>query len=177
MTKTQYEVVQIAYHVADIEAAAHQFSATYGAGPFFISRNITLSHATHRGADCLFVHSSAYGQWGDVMVEMVQQEGSGPSPFRDLYAQDESGLHHIAVMVDDLAEAIDHYHQQDIELATMATTQTGTTFAFLDALASQGHFVEIYERSPGLLNFYQAVRQAADDWDQQAPIRSVTDLL
>ncbi|MEM7096781.1 MAG: VOC family protein [Pseudomonadota bacterium] len=174
---TNYDVVQIAYHVPDIEVAASRFSTTYGAGPFFVSRNITLSRATHRGEECRFVHSSAYGQWGNVMVEMVQQEDAGASPFRDLYTEQESGLHHTAIMVDDLDQAIENFHQQKIELATLATTETGTTFAFLDALDSQGHFIEIYERSPGLLQFYDAVRHAAQGWDKQAPVRPVTDLL
>ena len=79
-----HTVVQIAYHVPDIEAAAVQMAHQFGAGPFFISKGIQLSQGWHRGENCPFVHSSAYGQWGDVMVELVQQESEGPSPFREL---------------------------------------------------------------------------------------------
>ena len=44
----------------------------------------------------MFDHTSAYGQWGDIMVELVQDHGTGPSVVRDLYNVDESGLHHLA---------------------------------------------------------------------------------
>ena len=51
---------------------------------------ITLAHATYRGADSDLVHSSAYGQWGPVMVEFVQQDSAGASPFREMFGEGES---------------------------------------------------------------------------------------
>ena len=173
MKTAGYDIVQIAYHVADIEQAALHMSASFGAGPFFVVKNIQLQSARHRGEDCLFVHSSAYGQWGEVMLELVQQEGEGPSPFRDLYTAGQSGLHHVATMVDSLEAAYAHYAEHGIAIATEAVTTTGTTFAFLDALQPMGHFIEVYERSESLLGFYAMVRDAAEGWDRQNPLRTV----
>ena len=85
--------IQMAYFVTDIRAAARRASETLGAGPFFVFDRIELAWGEHRGQRCDFTHSSAYGQWGDLMMELVQQDVEGPSPFRDLYNPGEEGLH------------------------------------------------------------------------------------
>ena len=164
MNNPDYPIVQIAYFVEDIEATAHKMHAVFGAGPFYILRNIELASAKHRGVDCPFVHSSAYGQWGDIMLELVQQESVGPSPFRDLYAPGEEGIHHTATMVENLQSAYQHYEQLGYPLATQSVTQTGTEFAFMDATQSLGHFIEVYERTPQLEGFYTMVKQASENW-------------
>ncbi|MBT3463240.1 MAG: hypothetical protein HN453_13765 [Gammaproteobacteria bacterium] len=167
-----HAVVQVAYHVPDIEAAAIAMANQTGAGPFFVSRNIVLAHGEHRGEPCPFVHSSAYGQWGAVMVEFVQQDSQGPSPFRDLYQAHERGLHHMAVMTTDIEASYQHFEDHGMPRVTRAVTDSGVEFAFLDALDTLGHFIEIYEASPQLLGFYDFVRTAAVDWQGEAPIRS-----
>ena len=86
--------VQIAYFVSDIRSAAERMHRSFGAGPFYVIENIRLARAEHWGESCLFVHSSAYGQWGSVMLELVQQDVEGPSPFRDLFPPGAEGLHH-----------------------------------------------------------------------------------
>ena len=168
-----YKIVQVAYFVEDIRAAALNMAATFGAGPFFIVDNIELAWGEHRGQDCPFVHSSAYGQWGDVMMELVQQESDGPSPFRDLYVAGQSGLHHVAAMVDSLPEAYMHFANANIPLVTRAMTKSGTEFAFLDATNSLGHFIEVYEKSETLLGFYDFVRQAASGWQGDHVLRNI----
>ncbi len=106
------------------------------------------------------------------MMELVQQESEGPSPFRDLYAPGETGLHHVATMVENLTDAYQHFADRDIPLATRAMTQTGTEFSFLDATASLGHFIEVYERSDALLGFYENIRKAAQGWRGNDPVRT-----
>ena len=107
MIKPDFEICQVAYFVPDIRAAARQMTDTFGAGPFFVIDRIELAWGEHRGENCPFVHSSAYGQWGEVMMELVQQDSDGASPFRDLYAPGQSGLHHVATMVDDRCTVAD----------------------------------------------------------------------
>ncbi|MGI9328502.1 MAG: hypothetical protein ACR2PZ_25020, partial [Pseudomonadales bacterium] len=88
--------------MTDIRRAASDMAAKFGAGPFFINENITLTWGEHRGTPTNFVHSSAYGQWGELMVEFFQQENdSSNSPYRDMFSADQEGLHHTAIMVED----------------------------------------------------------------------------
>jgi len=168
-----FEIVQVAYFVDDIRAEAARMAATFGAGPFFVVEHIELAWGEHRGERCDFVHSSAYGQWGQVMMELVQQESDGPSPFRDLYGPGERGLHHVATMVESLPEAYAHFAAAGIPLATRSMTKTGTEFSFLDATSQLGHFIEVYERSPGLLGFYEMIRSASVDWRGDEPVRNL----
>lgn len=173
-SQPNFAIVQVAYFVTDIRASAQHMANTFGAGPFYVLDNIQLAWGEHRGERCDFVHSSAYGQWGQVMMELVQQISPGPSPFRDLYAPGESGLHHVATMVDSLPDAYTEFAKAGYPVATRAETLTGTEFAFLDATASLGHFIEVYERSEALLGFYDFVDQAALDWDGQEPVRTLS---
>ena len=163
--------VQIAYFVTDVIAAAERMSARFGAGPFHVARLIELARGEHRGNECLFLHSSAYGQWGNVMMELVQQDVDGPSPFRDMYAPGEEGIHHLAYFVPDLDAAIDRGVRAAMPLATRATTSGGVEFAFLDARKSLGHMIELYVPDERLTGFYRLVRESALGWDGADPVR------
>lgn len=165
--------MQVAYFVSDIVAAAQRMQRSFGAGPFYVIERIELARGEHRGRPCRFVHSSAYGQWGDVMLELVQQDEEGPSPFRDLYPPGAEGLHHVACFVDHLEDAVAACDAAGWPLAARAVTRTGVEFAFADASATLGHMIELYEPGPALRDFYRLVRDAAAGWDGRDPVRSL----
>jgi catechol 2,3-dioxygenase-like lactoylglutathione lyase family enzyme len=171
---TPIQPVQLAYFVTDVREAAHHAVESFGAGPVYVLERIELEWGEHRGARCDFVHSSAYGQWGDLMMELVQQDEEGPSPFRDLYAPGEQGLHHVASFVASLDETIEAYRRSGFPLASRAVTKNaGSEFAFIDTTSQMGHMLEIYEPSKSLLGFYDLVRNAAIDWDRRDPVRDL----
>ncbi|MFN3219766.1 MAG: VOC family protein [Acidimicrobiales bacterium] len=164
--------VQIAYAVSDAEVAAAEWAERFGAGPFFVRRHIPVTDVVHRGVPAVFDHTSAYGQWGEVMVELVQDHGTGPSAVRDLYAPGESGLHHLAYIVDDLDDATALLDGFGFPLA-MSALAGSTRFHFVDAVATLGHFIELYAANDGLLGFYAMVAEAAQGWDGSDPVRIV----
>lgn len=175
MTVNQFSapVRQIAYFVEDIKAAAMAHHQQFGSGPFFIADNIPLGLSLHRGTDRPLDHSSAYGQWGAMMIEFVQQNNSGPSVFRDMFPQDSGqfGLHHLAVIVDDLPVAISEQNRLGFETALYAETETGLAFAMVDMVNPYGHMLELYAASPALTGFYDMVADAAKTFDGKNPIR------
>ena len=160
-----YKPVQIAYFVNDIREAARRMSSITGAGPFYVIEDIELEWSTHRNNSCNFVHSSAYGQWGNIMMDLVQQEGEGPSPFRDIYEAGEEGIHHVACFVDSIDETIKQYEELGYPLATRAKAKLGTEFAFIDTSKSLGHMLEIYSPNEMLSGFYDLVKEASLGWD------------
>ena len=168
--------VQLAYHVPDIFEAAERWAAERGAGPFYINEHIPLEKALYRGAPGEFDHSSAYGQLGSVMLELVQQNNDGPSGIRDMYAPHEQGIHHCATIVPDFAEELARYRELGFAVANEFWLPGGMQFAFIDTVAVYGHMVEVYEGQPGLLQFYELIEAAAEDWDGADPIRFVSDL-
>ena len=168
------DIVQVAYHVTDIHRAALDMVTKFGAGPFFIIENIKLSWGEHRGQATDFVHSSAYGQWGDLMVELFRQEdNSANTPYRDMFAKDQEGLHHTAIMVDDMEQAFQHFERNKMPVITRCglSPSDDVHFAFVDARQTLGHMIEIYPKSDGLMNFYKKVRDASVGWSGGDPIR------
>jgi hypothetical protein len=173
MLPLPYKPVQIAYFVSDIRHAAEKMSSITGAGPFFVMDNIELEWGLHRNKPCDFLHSSAYGQWGDVMMELVQQDSDGPSPFRDLYPPGQEGVHHVACFVDSLDATIEQYEKLGYPLAARAKAKIGTEFAFIDISQATGHMLEIYVADENLLGFYRFVKAASSNWDGSQLLRSL----
>lgn len=147
---------QIAYAVPDLSAATiDSFASATGAGPFVVAEHIELDRCAIDGLDGEFDHSSAYGQWGDVMVELIvehQTRRIGPA----------TGVHHVAFMVDSLERAVAHCEGTAWPVALDATTRHGQRFVMCDARPRLGHLVELYEPSPALVAFYAHVRHLAD---------------
>jgi hypothetical protein len=163
--------VQIAYHVPDPESAARDFAHRFGWGPFFLYEHIALASCTYRGKAAQFDHSSAYGQAGEMMIELIAQHDDSPSVLRELFARHEVGVHHLAFFVPDLAESLEQARTAGTDIALDAVTSTGTHFAMLDLTKVLGHMVELYEAKGDLLKFYRYVRRAAEGWNGSDPLR------
>ncbi|MEM9170831.1 MAG: VOC family protein [Pseudomonadota bacterium] len=166
-------VVQIAYHAPDIARAAGEWRAR-GAGPFFLMEHIALSRCVVHGKPAAFDHSSAYGQCGDVMIELIRQNDDAPSPVRDLFDARTPGLHHLAVFVPTLDDALADAEARGMACALDATTQTGVRFAMVDARADYGCMLEFYARDAALDRFYAFVKRKAAGWDGADPLRVLT---
>jgi catechol 2,3-dioxygenase-like lactoylglutathione lyase family enzyme len=164
--------VQLAYHVPDPAEAARELAAARGWGPFFLVEHIPLTRCLYRGAPAVFDHTSAYGQAGDVMIELITQHNDAPSALRDLFAPHERGLHHVACFVDDLATALAAQRARGLAIALEAETAGGTGFAMVDTSAALGHMTELYEREK-LAPFYALVRDASRGWDGRQPVRKL----
>lgn len=169
--------VQLAYTVSDAAAAAASWAVDHGAGPFFLLPHIPLDTVVVHGQNSTFDHSSAYGWHGEVMIELVQQHCETPSIFNDR----PHGLHHVAHFVPDLALALAGHQQAGRPLAMQArtapasATEPGTAFAFVDARATHGHYLELYEPGERLANFYNMVRTASASWDGKTdPVRRLS---
>ena len=163
--------VQIAYAVPDVKAAALAWARDFGAGPFFIRPHIGLVDVVYRGRPGTFDHTAGYGQWGSLMVELVVDHGPPENPIRDVFHPGETGLHHLAFVVDDLHETLKALVAAGYEIAMSARTVGGTEFHFVDATATHGHMLELYSRSDRLRDFYAMVASAAQGWNGRDPVR------
>lgn len=163
LVNMQGRVAQIAYAVTDLEEAAASMALRLGAGPFFVRHHPPFPSVDGAGREGTLRHSSAYGQWGDVQVELVTIHG--PSPLAG------SGLHHVAWFVDALDEEIERLDALGWPLVLEASTESGIRFAFCDARGDLGHLVEVYEPVPGLVDLYAEVAAASKGWDGSAPVR------
>jgi hypothetical protein len=160
-------VRQLAYKVESLEAAAAAHHRQFGSGPFLVLRHVALASSHHRGVERPFDHSSAYGQWGSVMVELVVQHNADDSALHEMfpYGSGQQGLHHAALFVDDLHAEIARFGSEGAPLAQLSVTEGGTAFAFVDTRASLGHMLELYEPTEQLTGFYDFIAAAAQGWD------------
>jgi hypothetical protein len=162
--------VQIAYAVSDIYKGVEKWIKYFGAGPFFIAEHIPIKNVFYRGLPGELDITVAYGQWGTIMIELVQDNGDGPSIVRDLYSPQQSGLHHLAYFVENLDLISDKLKKQGYVLAM--TGQAGDNrFQFFDAISEMGHFLELYEPIESLKSLYERVRIASINWDGSDPLR------
>ena len=168
-------VRQLAYKVNDLEAAIERHHRQFGSGPFFVLRHVALASSHHRGVARRFDHSSAYGQWGSVMVELVVQHNADDSALHEMfpYGSGREGLHHAALFVDDLDAAVARFEIEGAPLAQLSVTSGGTAFAFVDTRARLGHMLELYEPTPQLTGFYDFVAAAAQGWDGRDLLREL----
>lgn len=158
-------VRQLAYFVADVREAAQRHHALFGSGPFLVADHIATPAARYRGVPAALDHSAAYGQWGTVMVEFVQQNTLGPSVFRDMYPEGSGreGLHHVALFVEDLHAEIARWETAGHACALYAEMASGFPFAMIDTVARYGHMVELYSPDASLTAFYAHVARIAGD--------------
>jgi catechol 2,3-dioxygenase-like lactoylglutathione lyase family enzyme len=169
--------VQLAFCVSNARTAALAWVNTTGAGPFFLRPHIAVTDVRYRGRPSTFDHTSAYGQWGGVMVELVESHNTEPNILSELGtgsgdAEVSPRLHHVACLVDDFDEVLSRAAQHGIEIAFTAKART-TPFAFLDTQRLVGCFLEIYPKTNSVADFYATVAAAASGWDGSDPVRSL----
>jgi len=166
-------IVQMAWVVSDLEAAARRFSTTLGVGPFLFNRHVKLTDPRHRGVPVRTDFSLALAQAGGVQIELVQQHDDTPSVYRDLFAPGAEGLHHVAVLVPDVAKEVERY--KALGFAVGSTGRFGEAdFAYIDTSPVTGHMVEILPDNDTIRRFFGAVRKAAENWDRVDSIREMS---
>ncbi len=167
-------IVQIAYYVNDVEAAARKAHTHFGTGPFYIYKNIELVDVTYRGQKATLDHTSAYAQAGPIMLEYTQQNNDGPSAFTDMYPDGQEGIHHVAIFVDNMVAAMRHLNAKDCATVTHYFTRAGNVeVAFVDTRSILGHMVELYQPVAVLTGFYDTVARAAQTWDGKELFRYI----
>lgn len=167
-TPGRQRVVQIAYHVPDLDKAVAAFHCRFGVGPFLVRRRIALGEVRYRGTPAALAISVAHAQWGPVQLELVTQHDNRPSAFRDAFPPDAEGLHHVAIAPEDHAAMVAHYAAQGFPVVTELVTPEGRGAAYVDARPALGHMVEIYRVNPSLHALYARVSALAAQWDGAA---------
>ena len=109
---------QIAWVVDDLDAAVRHWQQTTGIGPFFVGAHIggMITDGTYRGRPTEVDISAAIAQAGPVQIELIQQHGRAPSPYRDVYAEGESGIHHMQAFVEDVEDRCRIYREHGFEV-------------------------------------------------------------
>lgn len=163
------EIIQLAYYVPDIIAAANFWATHLGAGPFYTLSHIPLQSVHYGESLGELDHSSAYGWHGAHMVELVTQHG----PASPVFGERPYGLHHAAYVASNFDAELERLENLGWPTAMVASTSNNMRFAFADANQHLGHYFELYEEAQSLRDFYEFIEQAAAGWDGSDPVREL----
>jgi hypothetical protein len=166
----------IGYVVDDLEAAVADAVAHFGAGPFYVAEHMEFDEVTFHGEPAVFDHSSAFGQWGPVRIELTVIHETDPPELRATMAPSGSGhVGHVGILVDSLEQA-----SAQLEASGVAAYHAGRTgrvsAIWHDARAALGHSVELLQRNDFLTGLYERIALSAENWDGSDPMRPMMDI-
>ncbi len=165
MSRLFGSVRQIAFVVHDVERALRYWTETLGVGPFFVLRELTPDTFRYRGTPSPSpTLTLAFGNSGDLQVELIQQHDERPSAYLDFLASGREGLQHVSSW---LTRA-----EYDATMARMVAA--GTSVAHEGAMAGGGVRFAYFgtdAAAPGGIMY--EIADAARDWDGSDPIREL----
>src|SRR3954454_90269 len=146
----------VGYVVEDLPSAIARFTRDFGAGPFRTLEHIDFDEVTFEGASAVYEHSSSFGAWGPVRVELTEVHDAQPAGLAAALTPPGRGVGHIAWLAEDLDQEVAR-----LEAAGMHVFHTGRTGPVQAAWLRGGPFghpVEVLRQVPELLEFYASLR-------------------
>lgn len=163
----------LGYVVDDLRRDVPRFAAVTGAGPFFAMEHIPFDEVAYLGEPATYDHSSAFGAWGPLIVELTQVHDAQPGGLADAFAGPGDGVGHVAWLAESLEDEVRRLRAAG--LTPFHAGRTGPASAvWLDGGALFGHPIELLQRREELLRFYAMVREASMGWDGSDPLRTMT---
>lgn len=167
MIPTRRDLLQQAWVVDDLEAAARRYSATFGIGPFYLAdyKPEFFTDVQYRGAPGTLSMRTAICYAGAIQIELIQPTASGPTCYRDTVPAGREGFHHVCFWTHDLEADIADYVGRGCTVANRGRVRKGPGFAYLDATAQVGCMIELLEYTPALAAVFDGWRENCARWD------------
>ena len=166
-------IIQVAYTVADIEAAAQSYARDLRIGPWFLRGPLQARKPVYRGKPQDLRISIAIAYSGHIMIELIQQHDEQPSVYRELIEKQGYGFHHWGVASDCFDEEIENYRTRGFELVFTDETPAATRVAYFDAKRGWPGFIELIEINAASDARYTKMYADALTWDGKDAIRKV----
>jgi hypothetical protein len=166
-------VVQIASTCADIHATMQQLTRELGIGPWFLIEHFPFKSLEVRGKPATLDLTLALGQSGHTQFELIQQNDTHPSVYREVAARRGHGFHHWAIGAQPARyeEIVGGYLDRGYTLAMDALVGVGGRAAYVDTFNDLGGYIEIIEMLPVVESLFTMVYQASVGWDGKDPVR------
>jgi len=159
---------QMGYVTDDIEASALAWVKTMGAGPFFVLPGMGFQSWTYLGEPQEMTLDIAFGQVGDMMIELIRPNGPWPNVYGNSMP---TGCmpHHHGVLVGDVEASA---RSMSGEAITRAELSADTELRYFDCRDKTGLFIELITDNDESRGFFAASIEAADSWDGKSdPVR------
>lgn len=160
---------QLGFVVDDVDEAVAYWVDVVGVAPFFVYRDYTLAECFYEGEPISLTISVAYGQAGDVQIELVEQHGDTPSPYLGRASGD---AHHVAIWTRDYDSRLETYRSRGLTevMSGSASGRSDERFAYL-APGGPGPMLEVVEVLDAKTEWYRSIAEAARTYDGTEPVR------
>ncbi|ASK89290.1 VOC family protein [Sphingorhabdus sp. SMR4y] len=159
---------QLGYVTDDLEASALAWVDTTGAGPFFVLPGMGFRSWTYQGKPQQMTLDIAFGQAGDMMIELIRPNGQWPNVYGDSMPKG-CVPHHHGVLVKDVEASA---RSMGGEAVTRAELSTETELRYFDCRDRTGLFVELITDNDESRGFFAAAIEATQNWDgHTCPVR------
>ncbi|MBL7500840.1 VOC family protein [Frankia sp. CNm7] len=163
-------VRQIGYVVRDLDQALASWLAL-GVGPWYVMRGQSQS-GSYRGRPCTVPLSIAFGNTGDLQVELICQEDDTPSIYTEFLESGSEGFHQLAWWTTDFDATM-----RSVDAAGWPVVWSGdgggaARYAYVEPPAGPATIVEIMEVTAATDGIATLVHQAASGWDGRKPLRT-----
>ena len=161
---------QMGIVVRDIDAAMQHWIKVCGVGPWFYAHKLPLNDFRYRGKSYDIHISAALANSGDVQLELIQQRDDAPSMYQEFLRAGHEGLQHWSSWPVNYREILQRALRDGWEIGQEGDTPRGP-FVYFRNEGHPGTVIEMAELTPTRKRIFDAVREAAVDWDGKDPIR------
>jgi methylmalonyl-CoA/ethylmalonyl-CoA epimerase len=175
MAKTISElgsIMQLAFVPGDMDKALNYWTKVMGAGPFFSLPHVSYREVKYRGTPINLDFSILIGYWGDIQIELIEQHCDSPSIYKSWREGGLEGLHHMCLLVDDIAEARAVFANAGSTIEQEVFMDGAEAF-YADTGGGPGTMIEVLEPSADFRSLFTMMREAARGWDGSDPLRSL----
>lgn len=162
-------LAQVAFVVEDIEEAIVTHSRELKLGGWSLFKNFRFDELLYRGQPRPLEMHAAICFSGEMMYELIQPIGDGPSVYRDTIDSRGYGFHHFGYMVEALDDVVADYESRGHVLAQYSETANGIRAAYMDAGPAVPGMVELLEISQGATETFAPIYAASLAWDGKSP--------
>lgn len=165
---------QLGYVVRDLdEAIAHWLEHT-AAGPFVLMPEQRFADWTYCGQPQDLVLDIAFGQLGDMMLELIRPHGPWPNVYGAQPPEQACQLHHFGFLVRDVDEAASAL---GAPLVTTARIDETAELRYFDCSDRFGVHFELITDTPSVRAFFELSEGLTGAWDGvSAPVRRLDEV-
>ena len=170
MSRLFGSIRQMGYVVRDVEQAIKHWIEVCGIGPWYYVDKLPVKDFHYRGQPGSPHLSIALANSGDVQIELIQQRDTSATMYQDFLNAGNEGLQHWSSWPENYDELYQRALDSGYEVGQEADSVRGRFVYFFNE-GHPGTVIEMAHFTPERRRIFDAVREAAVDWDGSDPIR------
>lgn len=164
------QIKQLGYVTDKIEETANTWVRTFGAGPFYLFPHVQAERILYHGEPVEIDFSVAIGYWQDIQIELIEQHNPVPSIYWEWLEGDMTGIHHMALFVDDMTAARKACRSAGASIVQDMLVGEGE--GIYVRVPNISHYIEITAPPSSFMKAFEEIKQASVGWDRTGGLRS-----